>query len=188
MEFIELASKIAVRANAVVSKRHFLEKANRGRTCCVDLRNIPMESIVVCVDKLVRFDSMVESAVETTCWCGNRRGAGRHRQCDYAIFTEFEGPLCVLVEVKSGTSNQAKDVTDGFEQLLCSKSALVSMLVECGIGITRVSIVGVVVSPATYWPDNNDILQRKWSRQFKMRLTQTPCGTDVWRAAVGHEG
>ena len=187
MGLAEVALEIAERSGAVVSERCFTEREDRCRRCCVDLRSVPEGSVVVRVDRLVAVNSGVESAFESSCSCGRRRAQQRHRQCDFAVMTPTSEPLCILIEVKSGTSNQSRDVTDGLEQLICTKSALTALLDKCDIGASNVSIVGVVVSPATYLTDDKYGLMRDWSREFKIQLTQTPCGTDVWQASTGQE-
>ena len=187
MLFGEITWEIAERAGAVVLGRRFTKRTNPDRPCCVDLQTIPPDSVVVCVDRLVEIDARVESAFETSCSCGNRRGRERHRQCDYAVVSDDIEPHFVMIEVKTGRSNQDSDVSEGFEQLICSKVVLMTMLSECDIDASHISITGVVVSPATYLTDDTYSLMRDWSREYQIRLTQTPCGTDVWRAAVGHK-
>ena len=174
-------------ANAVVLERSFYETGAPGRHCCVDLRGVPNAALTIRVDQLVQRSSIVKSSAIGACECEHRKdeeGKG-HQRCDYAIVSDETPRVLVFVEVKSGLSDLERDIKTGLSQLVCSRTVFLSMLGSCSKHELEIPMVGVVVSPATSLTEDADRLLVKWSRQFRMRLTQTPCGTDLWHAAVG---
>lgn len=187
MRLIDEVGNHARRANAIVRERCFSESGAPGRLCCVDLRSMPRSALTIRIDQLVRRSPMVKSSAIDTCECEHRTdvvGKG-HQICDYAIVSDGGLPLVVLVEVKSGWSDKQRDIKTGLSQVVCSRSVFLKVLDGCSSHERDIPIVGVVVSPAASVAEDTDRLLVKWSRQFRMRLIQTHCGSDLWSAAIG---
>ena len=172
-------------AGALVRQRRFkATSTDSGRSCDVVLTCSPGDAVVAGVDKLVCSSSLVRRVASEVCTCQHRSKANGHRRCDYVVFSgDGEKTRVLLVEVKTGVSAEQRDIKEGYEQLLCSKTILDELVDQLPGDRPNMEIRGIVVTPAFNSSSRVNQAAAEWERRFRIQLRHARCGDDLWKLA-----
>ncbi len=186
MNVAALVRKQAEVFNALERRRCFqVSSPDSGRSCCVDLRRCPKKLVLIDVDVVAGDGQLIAEKLREPCDCSHRDEGGSHLRCDYLAVIGTDSMVTTLyIEVKTGVSDEQRDIAHGFRQVMCSKSVFESILEDCSRAIEPGKSFGVVVSPAFALSDENQRRSIVWGIANGLRLIQVRSGLDVWTQCV----
>ena len=186
MNIATLVREQAEVLNALERRRCFqVSSPDSGRSCRVNLSRCPEKSVLIDVDVLATDGMVIAERMREPCDCNHRDGGCSHLRCDYLAVIGTESIATALyIEVKTGVSNEQRDIAHGFSQVMCSKSVFESILEDCSPATEPAQSFGVVVSPAFALSEENQRRSIVLGIANGLRLIQVRSGSDVWTECV----
>lgn len=186
MKLANLVWNRAGELNALERRRCFqVSSPDSGRSCRVNLSRCPEKSVLIDVDALATDGKVIAERMREPCDCNHRDGGGSHLRCDYLAVIETESVVTALyIEVKTGVSDEQRDIAHEFSQVMCSKSVFESILEDCSRATEPEQSFGVVESPAFALSEENQRRSIVLGIANGLRLIQVRSGSDVWTECV----
>lgn len=182
MDLLRTVGGYAGKMRAIEDRPCFrVSSSDSGRSSVVDLTSVADPSVVVDVETIATSGHSVADMIHEDCDCTHNDRGGSHLHCDYLVLicTGLSSTL-VYIEVKTGMSNEQRDVAHGFRQVMCSKSIFESILEGCSRVTEPGESFGVVVSPAFALSEENQRWSSVWGITNGIRLILVKSGDDVW--------